>query len=356
MCTWLTLNDAVTGSFGPANNSSHAQVNDACGRRVDFENGANFIFGLGKLPSGVAISTLVFDIPYSGFCYGTWTWTFQFAETFTDNQVLQVNSSGTFNVVGPPPAPPTPATYGMPGAAPDGSGGCSPRYLVSAPAADRVRCAQIVADPVNIATGAATASVTDAQMPSLGEPFRFVRSYTSLDTSTGELGPGWTDTYGSSLSFGTGQVTLRAGSGAQTVFTQQGSTYQAPVWSRLTLTAVAGGYDVATVDQIHYLFDANGRLTGIQDRNHEGVTIAYDAQGRRSSVTDSAGRQVTFTYDPTSGLLTRVTLPDGRYVGYGYTGGLLTSVTDLAGNSYNYTYDSGQRLQWVCPILCVGVV
>ncbi len=243
-----------------------------------------------------------------------------------------------------PPAPPIAATYGEPAAGPDGNGVCGdPRYA-NVPRV-QAACAALVQDPINLATGATTASVVDAQIPGLGEPFRFVRSYTSLDTTTGELGTGWTDTYNASLTLDGGQVTWRSGTGAQTVFTQQGDgSYQAPVWCTATLSAVGSGYEVVTADQMHYSFDSQGRLTAIKDRNGEGVTVAYDAQGRRSSVTDAAGRQVTFSYDANNHL-SKVTLPDGRYVGFGYTNDQLTSVTDLRGNTYSYTYDSSGRLQ-----------
>src|SRR5262249_42885785 len=60
--------------------------------------------------------------------------------------------------------------------------------------------------------------------------------------------------------------------------------------------------------------------------------------------TDAASRTVEFAHDPTSGVLSRMTLPDGRHVDYGYTSGLLTSVRDVAGHATTYSYDGGGRL------------
>ena len=238
---------------------------------------------------------------------------------------------------GPPPpgVPPASSTYGV----------CDPRNYHSRIPRVRAACRAEAADPVSLATGAVTSTATDASMPSIGENFAFIRSYTSLDTATSELGVGWTDSYSDALTFGQGQITWRAGSGAQTTFTQQpDGSYAAPAWSTATLTAAGGGYTVVTGDQVHYLFDSQGRLTGVRDRNNEGVTIAYGSDGLRSTLTDSAGRVVTFQHNA-QGLLSEILLPDGRNVQYFYTSGYLTSVTDLRGNTYGYGYDSQNRLQ-----------
>ena len=344
-CGFLALHDSVSGNLAPGSNTARGFIYDACGALVASGTYANWYEpATGGLQTGDAVGGVTFTVPYTNnWCWGTWTDTLSFTENFTDGQSLTDTLTTTFSTVAPPPTQPVEATYGNPAASPDGSKVCGdPRYEFQ----PRVQaaCAALVADPVNLASGAVTATVTDAQMPALGEPFRFVRSYTSLDTTTSELGRGWTDTYNASLSFGTGQITFRAGSGAQTIFTQQtDGSYLAPVWNTTSLRVVVGGYDVVTNDQIHYAFDGQGRLLSIKDRNGQGVSLAYDAQGVRSTATDSAGRQVTFAY--TGGLLTRVTLPDGRFVAYGYTSGLLTSVTDIAGNSYSYAYDGGSRLQ-----------
>lgn len=206
-------------------------------------------------------------------------------------------------------------------------------------------CLATVADPVNLATGAVSSSATDASTPSLGEPFAFERSYTSLDTSSSELGPGWTDSYSDALTFGSGAITWRTGSGAQIVFAQQpDGSYEAPVWASASLTEDGAGYEIVDAQLTHYGFDGQGRLTAIKDENEEGVTLAYDpVDGTRSSLTDSAGRTVTFEYNP-EGLLSRLVLPDGRDVRYAYTDGRLVGVTDLRGNTYVYVYDAQGRL------------
>lgn len=206
-----------------------------------------------------------------------------------------------------------------------------------------VECA-LIGDPVNTAVGNFHASVTDAHLPGIGVPFQFSRSYNSLDTSGGPLGPGWTHGYNMSLTVqANGDATARAADGQQISFARQsnGSFWGGP-GARSTLASVSGGYELTSHAQIAYRFDTGGRLTSVKDRNAQGVTLSYNGAGELSSITDSAGRVITLTY--TNGLLTSLSLPDGRGVSYGYTGGRLTSVTDLRGGTTTYGYDAGGRL------------
>src|SRR6185437_13895541 len=69
------------------------------------------------------------------------------------------------------------------------------------------------------------------------------------------------------------------------------------------------------------------------------TTLTYDLRGRLTSRA-TAGERTTFDYWPT-GLLKRVTLPDGSYVQYTYDGAhRLTQIADGAGNRISYTLDA----------------
>lgn len=201
-----------------------------------------------------------------------------------------------------------------------------------------------LSDPVNTLTGAYMNSVVDASLSGIGIPFRFARSYTSADTSSGELGVGWTDNYASSLAVqANGDVVLRAGDGQQVRYTVQpdGSFVGAP-GALATLTKLSDHYELLHRDQQVDRYDLQGRLLSQRDRNGEGVTLAYDANGLLQTVTDNAQRVISFTH--TNGLLTKLSLPDGRSVSYGYTNGRLTTVTDLRNGTTTYGYDGGGRL------------
>ncbi len=199
-------------------------------------------------------------------------------------------------------------------------------------------------DPVHSLTGAFTTSTTDLRLPGIGVPFRWARTYTSSDTISGRLGPGWTDSYATSLLIqGNGDVILRGDEGQRIYYTKQGSTFVGAAGALSTLASIAGGYELTRRDQVVYRFDTQGRLTSMKDRNAQGLTFAYDGSGQLQTITDSVGRQIAATY--AAGLLSRVTLPDARYVEYSYTSGRLSSVRDVRGGLTQYTYDAGGRLK-----------
>jgi RHS repeat-associated protein len=202
------------------------------------------------------------------------------------------------------------------------------------------------ADPVNSRTGAFTTTVDDLDLPGTGVSFAWGRSYTSEDTSSGRLGPGWRDSYSATLTVqGDGDVLVRGEDGQQLEYGNAGGgTFLDPPGALASLRAVTGGYELTRTDQVVYSFDTSGRLLWIKDRHNQGVTLTYDGQGRLASVTDAANRQATIAYNPQN-LVSQVQTPDGRSVAYGYTNGRLTSVTDVRGKTWTYTYDAGGRLQ-----------
>ncbi len=209
------------------------------------------------------------------------------------------------------------------------------------------------AEPVNTATGNYTRSEQDLRLyGETGIPLVFTRTYNSADPSVGPLGPGWTHNLATGLQIASnGDVTVRDEGGALLGFVKQpdGSFVAAPgVLS--TLTAVGGGHELKRTDQTKYVFDAQGRLISLIDRNSKGLALAYDGNGRLGQVTDAVGRAVTLAYN-TSGLLSSVTLPGGRHVDYGYTTTAnvtrLTSVTDARGQVWTYTYEAHGLLERV---------
>src|SRR5207249_2653816 len=132
----------------------------------------------------------------------------------------------------------------------------------------------------------------------------------------------------------------------QAVFTKNSTGgFTAPAPARYTLATVGTGYVLTDLNnQTRRRFDAAGKLTSWTDQNGTGYTIARDAAGRIASVTDAAGRVSTFTVDAATGLLSKITLPDGSTVQYGYTNGQLAQVTAPDGGVTKYTYDASGRL------------
>ncbi len=108
------------------------------------------------------------------------------------------------------------------------------------------------------------------------------------------------------------------------------------------------------------LFDGNGLLIAVMDRNGNATMYSYDTQERVNTITDPVGRVTTFAYDgngkletvtdpanrttnfsvDAAGNLTGVTFPDGSTRGFGYdTRHLMTSQTSPRGLTTNYQYD-----------------
>jgi RHS repeat-associated protein len=210
-------------------------------------------------------------------------------------------------------------------------------------------------DDVNTLSGAYTTQATDLSMPGIGITFNLSRSYTSADTMSGRLGPGWTDSYSASMAVQpNGDALVRNEHGQQLYYTKQtDGSFVGPQGTLASLTAISGGYQLLNNDQTKLTFDSNGRLTSIKDRNNEGVTLAYNGANLQS-VTDSVNRVVTFTPNA-DGTLQKLTLPDGRHVDYGYTSGRLTSVTlpdpdgagPLTSPVWTYGYDANGLLATV---------
>jgi YD repeat-containing protein len=211
---------------------------------------------------------------------------------------------------------------------------------------DAVAPCDTMSDPVIPSIGAFVHHDKDIELPGGRLPFRIERSYTSIDTADGPLGVGWSANYGESLNLGAyGNATLRATNGQRVLFTRDSDgAFVAPPNGRSRLAATQTGYELTRKDHTVHTFDAQGRLTKIEDAAGNSLTLAYNQSGVLDHITDAIGASYGFTFDG-SGHATRVDLPDGRHVAYGYTTGRLTSYTDLRGKTTTYGYDAGGRLQ-----------
>ncbi|HEY0870300.1 MAG TPA: DUF6531 domain-containing protein, partial [Acidothermaceae bacterium] len=214
-------------------------------------------------------------------------------------------------------------------------------------------------DPINTATGAYETDAHDISLPGVGVPFALARSYSSDNTGVGDFGVGWQVNLTSHLAvLPSGDVQVTAGTGAVVVFHAQGDgTFVAPPEVRATLTANAdGSWQIETTDQLTSHYDASGRLTAQVDRNGQGLSYAYGVGGKLATVTDAGGRVVQFTRGtsgPSAGLITAVSVPDGRAWAYTYSYGsdgvtpVLTSEVDPVAGATTYGYDANNLLATV---------
>ena len=207
--------------------------------------------------------------------------------------------------------------------------------------------------PVNTASGGLTETATDLKLAGPGTPFAWTRTYNSQDAASGPLGVGWTHPYTGSITLvnaTTGELEYLGGSGQRTRFTKisggstGAATYLAKSFDGTLKRLSDNTYELLTRDRRSFRFDTAGLLTQIKPRFLPATTLAYTS-GKLASITDSAGRTLAITYNPTTPtLIERVTLPDSRYVEYGYTSGLLTSVRNPRGKVWTLAYDGNGRL------------
>lgn len=199
------------------------------------------------------------------------------------------------------------------------------------------------ADPVNSATGSYTEQMLDASVANVGYPLALQRTYNSADVSSGALGRGWSMGLEHRLDFpDPTHATLISGDGQRVNFTLEDGSWRGGRGVTAELFEVAGGYEVRTRSLNTFWFGSAGRPRSILDRNDEGITLIRDSDGHIDTAS-SSGRVLDFTYTA-AGKLDRIDLPDGRYVDYTYTDGLLASVRDLGGGITRYEYNDEDRL------------
>ena len=91
-------------------------------------------------------------------------------------------------------------------------------------------------------------------------------------------------------------------------------------------------------------FDADGRLSSVEDRNGNAVAFVYDATDFLVSITDAAGRAVSFTKGA-DGRVAQMTDPAARVFGFDYSPeGELVGFTNPLGETLTFSYDSKSNL------------
>jgi RHS repeat-associated protein len=204
-------------------------------------------------------------------------------------------------------------------------------------------------DPVNTATGNFFHSETDLSIASRGISLVFSRHYNGKDNRITPLGLGWTHSYYTILTEDTNLVSVRWSDGRTDYWNPDGLDGYEP--------NTVGLYDALTKDENNwivtrknlnkYVFDSNGLLTSMSDKNGNAITLSYNHPTDANlvtDITDSVDRTLSLGY--TGGLLTSITdfaLPP-RSVQYSYISGRLTQVTDVLGKTIDYTYDANGYL------------
>jgi RHS repeat-associated protein len=200
-------------------------------------------------------------------------------------------------------------------------------------------------DPVNTANGAFYLDRVDATLPGPGRALALARSYSSDLTRAGVLGRGWVTPWDSSIAkSATGDsVTLTTATGAQYVYTRNGTDWQAPPGGRSRLLDTASGYQVIDRDGTRWNFNTAGRIYSITNARGQGVTMpTRNSSGWPTTLRDSMGRQASIAWSGPR--ITSITMPGDLTYTFEYTNGFLTKVTAPSGRSETYGVDSAGRI------------
>ena len=205
----------------------------------------------------------------------------------------------------------------------------------------------VVGDPINSVTGNMFSITPDLTLPGKGLNFSFTRTYNSRSTDSGPLGCGWTHSYNVYLNQDATKqlVSIKDEQAREFLFADNGDgTYVNQRGEHSTLIKNQTNFTWTKKDGKQYLFDAEGKLTQIKDRNGNAITLTYNTQKQPVQITDTAGRKINFTYDG-QGRIIQLGDPAGRSVYYSYDkDSNLIEVADPAGNKTRYDYDTNHNL------------
>lgn len=201
-------------------------------------------------------------------------------------------------------------------------------------------------NPINEAQGNKFQQETDYRFGQDGllEITRYYNSDSASPASA--FGLNWRGTYSRSIQLAQGntRAMVYRPDGKVEEFTLTAGVWQGHGYSKSRLEALADGWRY-TANNIQERYDTSGRLTRLVLPNGRFANLAYDTQGRLLTVTDYAGRTLGFSY-ATSGRVIAITRPDGLILAYDYSlyGNILNiTLKDTNGIAYSYiSYSYGK--------------
>jgi RHS repeat-associated protein len=118
-------------------------------------------------------------------------------------------------------------------------------------------------------------------------------------------------------------------------------TPAAGVFDKLTKTG--GGFELLLQDRRKVIFNADGDITRLEDRNGNGInfsygeTLPFTMMSQITSIKADGGREITLTYNA-DGLVSTVTAPEGKVIKLEYTNDDLVKLTDGKGGVTAFAY------------------
>ncbi|MDA8016720.1 MAG: Ig-like domain-containing protein [Thermoanaerobaculia bacterium] len=180
-------------------------------------------------------------------------------------------------------------------------------------------------------------SVTDLDMPALGIPFVFTRTYRNQTVGEGPLGPGWDFVYRQRLrELPDGDLDYFDGRGRRETFRlvadgEAGRRYRSPAGNFLHLVRTAQGFTIYDRAGARRLFDTHGRLRSFLDT---------------SKINGDTGSEMVFEYDSHS-RLSSLSVSGRRFALSYRDDGSLETLKDDTGREVSFEFDGEGRLQAV---------
>lgn len=219
--------------------------------------------------------------------------------------------------------------------------------------------------------GALGLSSTDLSIKSWGPEAEISRSYSSTDTGSGRLAPGWRFSFDETLTQSGALATYTDSLGEHHSFVETGGVYVASQGFYSTLTTDATSFILTDKDRSATRFDrTSGRITSTTDANNNTVVYSWPASNPGTlTITAANGQQILVGFDSTGDVVrARYATADGeraiaydsvsaavvrnpgvtgqeRTVTYTYSGGALVSLTVSAPGStlgtWGFEYSGG---------------
>jgi RHS repeat-associated protein len=178
---------------------------------------------------------------------------------------------------------------------------------------------------------------TDLRLPGRGFDFVFTRKYEAQGIYSGPLGWNWDHAYNRRLlELPSGDILYFNGLGRREryVAVKYGdavSGYTSPAGALTELKKrMDGTFTLIFPDRFIEIYDPQGRLSRLQDRNANKMEFYYDFGGNLSAVQDTMGRLIVFEYYPVLIAADWTVTPES---------GRLKSISDFAGRKVTYEYD-----------------
>lgn len=204
-----------------------------------------------------------------------------------------------------------------------------------------------ISSMANIAKG----SLSDERMLltvfAYGRPHVISLSYHSEQNQAGELGLGWSWSFGERIfeNTTTGISHRLTPEGVLVPYTRQSDgTYAAPAGVRETLERGSNGWTLTYEDKRVLRFDTAGRLVSWSDRSGNQLVMSRNPAGHPVQLATASGTVLLSLTTNTEGQITQLKDGLGRTVKLQYGEGRLTSLTDPRNHTWTYSYAQGAKL------------